>query len=189
MERPCFESARDYGSRFTDAQFWRPYVQDICRRHGLVCRKGIRSGLPGTHPVFLVEDRWVIKFFSDLFAGARSVAIEREVFALLGQVPDFPAARLVAEGSLFPPQDDGWHWPYLISALLSGTSLGEVYDQVGSAGREAIARDLGRWLKRLHRIRPDPGSSVLSPNWEPFANWLAEQRAACVENHRRWGHL
>jgi hygromycin-B 7''-O-kinase len=189
MSRPIFESVRDYGRRFTDVDLWRPYVEEVCRRHGLECGTGLRSGLPGTHPVFLIEDRWVVKFFSDLFAGGVSVAIERDIYALLNQIPEFPAARLVASGALFPIGEDGWHWPYLVSTLLPGTSLGEVYDQVSAADREVIARDLGRWLRLLHSIRLEPCSAALPPDWQPFARWIAAQRAACVENHRRWESL
>jgi hygromycin-B 7''-O-kinase len=184
VERPVFESVRAYGSRFTDAGFWRPYVEEVCRRHGLVPCEGIRSGLPGTHPVFQVGDRWVVKFFCDLFAGAESFAIEREIYTLLVQLPGFPAPWLVAAGDLFPP-GEGWHWPYLVSTLLPGTSLGEVYDQVSSMDQEAIARTLGHCLKELHQVRLK-GSGILRPVWISFTDWLHRQRAACVENHRRW---
>lgn len=186
MQRPQFDSVQAYGRCFTDAAFWRPYVMEVCRRHRLEC-EAIRSGLPGTYPVFLVGARWVVKFFSDLFAGAQSFAVEREIYRLLEPIPDFPAPRLVAEGSLFDPQE-GWPWPYLVSTFLPGTNLGEVYDQVPQADRESIADYLAHWLKRLHRL-PLKASTMLPSDWEPFVNWLAAQRAACVANHRQWNRL
>ena len=107
LERPSFASVHEYGSRFTELAYWRPYVEEVCVRHGLIDAEMIRSSLPGSHPVFLVGDRYVVKFFSDMFGGERSFAIEREIFALLNQIPEFPAARLIAEGNLFSG-DDGW---------------------------------------------------------------------------------
>jgi hygromycin-B 7''-O-kinase len=187
VERPTFESVRAYGSRFTDTAFWQPYVEELCRRHGLVPCEEIRSGLPGTHPVFLVGGRWVVKLFSDFFAGAESFAIEREIYSLLAHIPGFPAPQWVVEGDLFRP-DGGWHWPYLVSTVLPGTSLGEVYDSVSPRDRDAIARYLGRWLKELHHVPLDT-AAALRPDWTLFTDWLRRQRAACVENHLRWQGL
>jgi hygromycin-B 7''-O-kinase len=184
LQRPTFDSVSAYGQRFTDVALWQPYVAEVCRGHGLETRGGIHSCLPGTHPVFRVGDRCIVKFFTDLFAGAQSFAIEREVYSLLEQVDDFPAPRLVGEGALFPP-DEGWHWPYLVSTVLPGISLGEVYDQVGSTDREEIARYLGGWLKRLHSVRLNT-AGTLRPDSEPFTDWLEQQRASCVESHQCW---
>jgi hygromycin-B 7''-O-kinase len=187
VERPIFASVCEYGSRFTDAEVWRPYVEEVCRRDGLAPCEGVRAGLAGTHPVFLVGDRWVVKFFSDLFSGGESFAIERECFGLLARLTDVPASRLVAEGDLFP-SEGGWRWPYLVSTFLPGRSLGEVYAVVREEERAAIARILGRWLKELHRV-PLDDARTLRPEWQPFADWLLQQRAACVESHRRWQSL
>jgi hygromycin-B 7''-O-kinase len=187
MQRPIFRSREEYGVRFTDAAFWKPYVAEVCRRHGLGPCEGVRAGLPGSHPVFVVAERWVVKFFSDLFSGEESFALEREVSSLLRQAPGFPAPRRVAEGALFPC-DTGWRWPYLVFPLLPGTSLGEVWEEVSHSDREAIARDLGRWLTALHHL-PLDSASVLRSDWEPFAGWLGRQRAAVVERHRGWGSL
>jgi hygromycin-B 7''-O-kinase len=187
MQRPIFRSQKEYGRRFTDAAFWQPYVEAVCRRHGFTPCERVRAGLPGTHPVFLVEERWVVKFFSDRFAGEQSDAIEREMTNLLTAVPEFPAPRRLAAGELFPPVG-GWRWPYHIFSRLPGTSLGEVYDEVSPADREAIAGYLACWLKALHHL-PLGASAVLRPDGGPFAAWLGRQRAAVVENHRRRGSL
>jgi hygromycin-B 7''-O-kinase len=187
VERPIFASVREYGSRFTDAGMWRPYVEVVCRRHRLAPCEEVRAGLPGTHPVFIVADRWVVKLFTDLFSGSESFAIERECYDLLAGLPGFPASQLVAGGDLFP-RGDGWHWPYLVSTFVPGKSLGEVYHEVREAEREEIARSLGGWLKELHHVRLEE-ARTLRPEWQPFADWLQKQRAACGESHRRWQSL
>ena len=61
MRRPHFESVTAYGRLFTDAAYWRPYVAAICARHGLGRCGEVRSGLPGTFPVFIVAGRYVVK--------------------------------------------------------------------------------------------------------------------------------
>ena len=60
LERPIFTSRADYGPRFTDPVFWRPYVAAICARHALGPCAELRAGLPGTNPVFVVDDPPVI---------------------------------------------------------------------------------------------------------------------------------
>jgi len=189
MNRPHFASVQDYGRRFNDAVLWQPYVQAVCKRHGLDLTGGIRSAVPGTHPVFLIGDRWVVKFFSDMFNGARSFAVEREIYGMLPWTAGFdpPGARLVGEGTLFPPED-GWEWPYLISTQMQGQSLHEVYNEVSFSDRLAISRSLGERMRQLHSV-PLDRCRVLRPDWAPFRDWLSNQRATCVANHRRWMSL
>jgi hygromycin-B 7''-O-kinase len=105
MQRPIFHSRADYSPRFTDAAYWEPYVAEVCRRHGLGPGERVRAGRPGSHPVCVVEERWVVKFFADQFSGEESFGIEREISSLLSRAPEFPAPRWVAEGALFPAGD------------------------------------------------------------------------------------
>ena len=55
-----------YRSSFIDPVLWRPFVEQVCARHGLPCR-AIRPGLAGSFPTFIVERHWVVKFFGRLF--------------------------------------------------------------------------------------------------------------------------
>ena len=48
MRRPHFDSVRAYGQVFADAGYWRPYVDEVCSRHGLGPCREVRSGLLGT---------------------------------------------------------------------------------------------------------------------------------------------
>jgi hypothetical protein len=125
LPRPSLDSVREYGQIFTAAAYWRPYVAEVCSRHGLGSCREVRSGRPGTFPVFIVAGRVVVKFFGDLFEGGARFRIEREVYALLGRDRAIPAPGLVASGALFADAS-GWHWPYLVTDVLPGVSLAEV---------------------------------------------------------------
>ena len=52
-----------YRRLFTDAAFWTPFVREVCLRHGLMPCENVRVGIPGSMPAFIVEDRWLVKFF------------------------------------------------------------------------------------------------------------------------------
>ena len=187
MERPCFDSREAYGARFTDAAFWRPYVEAVCERHDLAPCRTIRAGLPGTHPAFVAEGRFVVKFFTHLFHGAEGYAVEADLYRLLADAPAIPAPSLIAAGDLFPPQE-GWPWPYIVSSLIPGRSLGEVREGVAPEDLLDLAAYLGRVLRAVHAL-PAERSLHFVRAWEPFLAFLAQQRAACAQNHRRWGSL
>ena len=73
-----------YRRYFMDVDYWRPYVQIVCQRHQLTPYQTIRTGLPGCYPTFIVDDRWVVKFFGQLFDGALAFEAEKEVNQLKG---------------------------------------------------------------------------------------------------------
>lgn len=185
IARPFFASRAEYGARFTDPTFWQPYVAEICRRHGLSC-SALHAGLPGTNAVFLVDQRYAIKLFPDLFGGAVSYPAERQCYDLIAQASGIPAPALIASGELFD-RSGGWHWPYLITSVLPGQSLGET-PNVGFADRLRIASWLGQLLRRIHHL-PLEGSGPLVADWEPYSAFLNEQRATVTSRHVARGVL
>lgn len=179
-----------YRRLFTDADFWAPYVRQVCRRHGFVPCEPIRLGVPGTCPVFIIADRWLVKFFGRLFDGAESFAVEQEANRLAAQDPAIPAARVLASGSL---RAEDWPWPYLVYAFIPAISAGEAAEQAAGgqllpADRLQIAADMGGIVRRLHAL-PLAGSPVFPNDWAPYRRFLDGQRAVCMQNQRDWGSL
>lgn len=160
-------------------------MRTVCERHDLYPHGRIRSSLPGSHPVFIVEDRWVVKLFSDLFGGAQSFPVERDLYGLLGQTSTLPAPSLLASGSLFPEAE--WPWPYLVLTCIRGRSLGEEWERVSREERRRIAGLLGGWLRELHVLPFQP--DLFGRGRESYLDFLHRQRAVCMDNHSRWGTL
>jgi hygromycin-B 7''-O-kinase len=187
LTKPTYASAQDYGRRFTDAQFWQPYVEAVCARHGLSCLE-LRAGLAGTNPVFVVNDGgqgFVVKFFETKFFGRpETFALEQEIYGLMARAPHIPAPALLTTGSLFADGD----WPYMIISRIPGTSLGEVAEQVSYADKQALAQYLGRLLRHLHDL-PVDGSPTLARTRAEFPQFMARQRERCSEQQREWGAL
>jgi hygromycin-B 7''-O-kinase len=185
LERPIFISHEDYGPRFTDPVFWRPYVAAICARHELGPCDELRAGLPGTNPVFIVDETYAVKLYTNLFNGAASYPIERATYELIARAPGLPAPALIATGDLFDPAG-GWPWPYIVTQAIPGQSLGE--SQVSYADRLALAAWLGPVVHAIHDL-PLDDAEPLRPVWDNFAAFLAAQHAAASATHARWGRL
>jgi aminoglycoside phosphotransferase len=187
VDRPVFASVEEYSKRFTDVAYWRSYVELVCARHDLLPCRRLRAGLPGTHPVFVVDDRYVVKLFTDLFGGAHSFAVEVDLYSLLAATPRIPSPSLLAHGHLFP-EDGGWSWPYIVGVAIPGTSLGEAADRVTFADKEALAAYLGQIARHLHAL-PLRRLRYLSPSWDAFLRLLHARRAACAAEYARGGNM
>ena len=199
LPRPDLNTLELYRRRFCDAAYWADCVRIVCERHGLLPCRSIANRVPGTYPTFIVNDRWVVKFFGRLFEGEASFRTELDANRLVAADGGIPAPALLAQGSLFPSHSagqtdvrgdgeagDGWPWPYLIFECAPGDSLGEVYEQVGFDDKLGLARQLGRMARRLHQT-PIDGAGVLQPTWDAYRQLLDERRGKCVEDHRAWG--
>jgi hygromycin-B 7''-O-kinase len=186
MSRPTFDTVAQYGAAFTDAAIWAPYVRVVCARHGISAGE-IRAGLAGTFPTFIVDERYVVKLFGDLFDGRQRHAIELDVYDVLAELAHVPAPRRIADGVLF---DDGqvWNWPYIISTFVRGASLGEAYESLSAQGRRELGRELGSLVRELHGA-PMRDPRALDASGEGFRDLIRRQRACCVDQHREWGSL
>jgi aminoglycoside phosphotransferase (APT) family kinase protein len=184
MRRPSFPSPEAYARTFTDPDYWLPYVNEICARHGLTSSGPFRAGLPGTNPVFVVGERYAVKLFTHLFDGAESLTAELGLYQLLARAEGFPAPVLVAHGRLFEEGGE-WHWPYIVTSLVPGTSLGEVEAQVAYEDKVALAQWLGATIRQLHEL-PVTEIPHLSRSRNDFHHFIARQREHCAGNQRRW---
>ena len=189
MQYPHFPDRETYGKHFTDVTYWQPYVKEVCLRHHIEPCRQIHSGLPGTHPVFIVDERYVIKFFTYYFGGAESLAVETDLYHLFAGNPplSIPVPTLITQGNLFS-EDNEWPWPYLITNVISGTGLVEVYEQVHYEDLLSLADSLGLFLRQLHNLNLSQ-SNVFKPTWDAFAESIEEQRCTCVERHQHWRTL
>ena len=181
------DDIENYRRLFTDAAFFRPVVEEICRRQGLAPCDRIRVGVPGTCPVFIVEERWLVKLFGRLFDGGRSYTVEAAAASLLREHPTIPTPELLASGHLDLPGVD-WPWPYLVFAFIPGVSLGEIRGQVGFADEMRLAREMGEWVRELHGMAIPP-EGPFAQDWEAYLGLLDGQRAGCADRQREWGTL
>jgi hygromycin-B 7''-O-kinase len=134
-----------------------------------------------------VDGRYAIKLYTDLFGGATSFPAERDLYGWFAVHPGLPVPALVAQGDLFPAAA-GWSWPYIVTTVVPGASYGEAAAGVAYADKQALATFLGGVCRTLHGI-VWPGTPALPARWDPFLDFLAARRRACVADQRAWGSL
>jgi hygromycin-B 7''-O-kinase len=180
------EDHDSYCRLFMALELWEPFVRHVCAIHRLDCH-AVRPGLAGTFPTFLVDDRWVVKFFGRHFNGGLSFRIEQELARLIQSEKGIPAAQVVGSGELFPA-DQGWRWPYLIFTQIPGASLGELYDLIAIEDRLKIATEMGGITRLLHQMSLQD-SIVFKPDWSNYLSFLKRQRQVCVPKHAASGRI
>ena len=150
---PSFESTHQYLSRLGDIGFWRPYVSEILKRHGLGdAGSPLDAGFNATHPTFVCGNV-VVKLFGHSRAWRQAYAAERAAQLLIATDPEIAAPRLLGEGQLHDNGNDGAApWPYLITTRMHGVPW-QCADLSGEQ-RRSIAAELGRQVKRVHALRP-----------------------------------
>ncbi len=176
-----------YRRLFFDADHWAPYVRWVACKHADVDDPTIRTGLAGTYPTFIIDDRLVVKFYGQLFKGEPTHAAELAVGLSRPEDRGIPAPRMVGHGTLYGASG-GWPWPYVLFEFVEGVSIGEAHERVSGRDRARIARDVGRMARALHDA-PVPEGGPFTPTWDAYEAFLGAQRTRCVESHREWDDL
>jgi aminoglycoside phosphotransferase len=177
-----FSSIKEYEHQFTNFDFWWSAIDRVCKEHRLVASLtdvNIRSGLSGTNPVFIVDERFVIEFYEiDLFrSGTSNYRVERDLYNWL-QLPDLIIPQLITSGTL----DDR---PYIITKIVPGLSFAEVYTKINLSDCYSLATLLGHTLRYLHQI-PIDSQPILSQMRDEFTEFIEKQEQECVKRHCRW---
>lgn len=185
-----------YSTHFMDMHVWQPYVVEVCRRQGIGCH-GVSPCFPGTFPTFRVEltgekDQQaarcvVMKFFGPLFDGAEAFKIELGLSHWLNQQSLLiHSPGLIAHGQL------ECDWQYMIFEHIPGERIGQHTDRLSKDDWFTVARQMGKYLRRLHALGLPHLPEVARfnpPTWEPYRNFLQQQRLNCVAHHRDWNDL
>lgn len=178
----------EYRRLFTDASYWAPFVKAVCNKHGLGTVHKIEAGnVPGTYPVFIVDDRWVVKFFGTHFNGQYAFAVELEVNKLLSTMHDVPSPVLIANGRLLD-DGEGCLWPYLVFEFMHASSLTQVRDQLSFDDKAEIAHNIGMITHCLHSVELHD-MKILKPTWDYYYALLKRQWTDCTARHRNWHSL
>lgn len=173
-----------YRSVFTDAAWWRLYVEQVCARHAVEPRS-ITSGVPGSFPTFIVNQMLVVKFFGPLFDGLQCWRTEIEAATMLGKaMPPLPIPGAIEAGVL----SDTPPWRYIVSRFVVGETFGRARDRLDRRQRERLAHDLEVLLRRVHDLDV-PVGSALRPEWDSWSEFVDSQRRGVVDRHRAWGKL
>lgn len=164
-----------YASVRTNAEFWRPHVAEIARRHSLALETFEVMRGDATNPVFFVGDA-VVKIYTPYFHGRETKGLEPGALDALRVDSSLPVPKVLAKGELFHGSRD-WNWPYIVMTRMKGRVLQEDWVTLDSSVKEKLLNDLGQKLSRVHKITPTPElATAWKTHWpRGFDEFLARQ--------------
>jgi hygromycin-B 7''-O-kinase len=166
MRLPDVRTLSEYRTIYHRDELWRPAVDEVRRRHGLLEEPCVR-GPDGTHIVYFSGRSHVVKLFCPLFA--RDIVAETLVAPRVAGRLGVATPAIVADGEV-----GGWR--YLIMTRVPGRPLCEVWSRMSAADRLAATDRVGRTIVRLRRV-PVEGLEPIAVDWKEF---LTEQRKTAV---------
>lgn len=188
LHHPALASDAEYRQRLGDQAFWEPYARAVLEQAGLPAPALMRIAREvGTYPTLITDSGLVVKLFGERYYGPESFAAERDAYRVLEGYP-LPVPKLIAAGSLFSDNDDGWLWPFLVVTQVHGVSYAAQRASLSQSHRLTVARQLGGFLYHLHRL-PLIGRDALLPTWDRFLALLARRRRDAPADYRGWGIL
>jgi hygromycin-B 7''-O-kinase len=174
---PRLASIQQHVARLDDVGFWRPYVAEIVKRHGLAdAGREPVAGCKATYPTFLYGDV-VVKLFGYSQSWRECYAAERAALALVAGDPEIAAPRLFGDGRLYDNVDAPWQ--YLITTRLSGVPWWHA--ELSAEQQLSVAAELGRQVRRVHVLR--------APGVPTDADWPALNVAAAAKQSSLPPHL
>ena len=149
---PAIDTWAQWASLFDDVAVWRPAVDTICKREGIVYDR-IEAPASNTNAVFILDRRVVIKIYSPFFA---EFAFERSLMELLERDAVVPLPAVRAVGVLRDRRD----WSYLAMEFCAGRPLDELAPELPPAALRDVAAQTGRAVRRLHAVDPQPLAAI-----------------------------
>jgi hygromycin-B 7''-O-kinase len=183
----CLDSLEGYRKKFMSVRLWKPYVRAVCQRLVLTPCRRIRAGLAGTYPTFIVDERWVVKFFGRLFEGSESFVAEHEALRLVIPAHLVAMPSILASGTLFE-KSSHWPWPYMVMTYIPGGSLSQVYLSVSLEDKLLLATWLGTIVRRLHELEFGD-SDFFRSSWGHYLSFLTHQRIALTSDEHKLNSL
>ena len=166
-----------WGAMFGNAALWKPVVRKICQDTGAAAGEEIVSAYPGSSAVFIVDKQVVVKIFAPFLTQDFYHAVETYQLIATRLDPYMPV--LLAHGIY----QDRIDWHYMIMSFLSGQPIREVRDKIPGEDKIAIARELGWYIRRLHKTSLEEAKIIKTKAADWYA-FLGERRKRCLEELR-----
>jgi len=142
-----------YAQVRADAEFWRPHVGEIAKRHGLAMASTYEPTYgSATNAVFFVGDA-IVKIYTPYFHGRESKGVEPAVLQNLALDPTIPVPKIRAAGELFAGSSD-WNWPYMVVSRVPGRVLEADWKDLTTETRQRLMSEVGSIMSRVHKVAP-----------------------------------
>ncbi len=160
---PPIGTWEQWAALFDDVRVWRPVVDAICEREGIVYDT-IEVPASNTNAVFILDRRVVLKIYSPFW---EECAFERRLMELLERDAAVPVPAIRAAGELRDRRD----WSYLATEFCAGRPLDELRVEMTQEALLEVAAQTGRMVRRLHAVDPKRLRAVdKGERWDALAD-------------------
>lgn len=175
---PTFTSLQDHISHLGNVIFWRPYINEILKRHNLTnVEQELTAGFNPTYPTFLCGNI-VVKLFGYSNSWLQRYTAEQAALALVATDQRIIAPRLLGYGHLY--SNTQAPWPYLVMSKISGVAVSHV--ELTYQEKLKLAADLGKQVSYIQTLSGQTGIST-------DADWLGLDIAAAAKQSSLPPHL
>ncbi len=168
-----------YAQVRADAEFWRPHVSEIAKRHGLSMGSTYEPTYGNaTNAVFFVGDA-IVKIYTPYFHGREAKGMEPAVLQNLALDPTIPVPKLRVSSELFAGSSD-WNWPYIVMSRVPGRVLETDWADLSTDTRQRLLSELGAIVSKVHKVAPSAElGEIFRKVWpQGFAGFLQRQLEA-----------
>jgi hypothetical protein len=189
----------------SDPRYWRIAINTVLQKGGVYTKKELTTHRPyilafdsGQNPVFWVDGKFVVKFYSFTYAGEEDYHREYDTLEILKdfKVDGEPLLlpKMIAHGLLYEKNhphvagrkfsSERWIWPFLISSFVNGRPLLELAPKMTRDDFLRVAQYMGKSLKALHKF--DISKSTYFDHkdiWDYFDEFVKFQTKHVVKNY------
>jgi len=212
-EIPIIPDKVTYKKVLTQPHFWENYVRAIIGHlHLLSGPYRIRIPLSGTQPVFIVDNKYVVKLFCNLKKGYETYVNEICMYRAFTKY-DWPyAPSLIATGTLKEVilrangVDPGeivisdttspseWVWPYMVMTIMEGSPLKQLRSDFVKENEVEMLHLLSEMVRSLHRLEIPPelaSEFAANPRTTPefYPRWVQHEINSALRKQTKWATL
>lgn len=152
-----------------------PAAREILKRENLNYKK-LEKASDGSLPVFLMDEKWVLKLFTPLLF--EDFEVELKTLEVLQDNPHVPVPGIHSANHFEK-------WPYIIQSYLPGKPLNIHASAFSEEDRHGFIESLGRAISRLHQVsKQSLHSKYQCFNWDLFEGRQLEN---CINRQKGLG--
>ncbi|WDE03596.1 phosphotransferase [Thalassomonas viridans] len=169
---PGYEQSCDLVDNSPD-EFWQPLLEHLKEKHQLPdgSWQRIRTG---ANVLFSLDDQLVLKIVPPNWGYQGQAEIDS--CSLLGRQLSVAIPEVVASGTVN-------NWLYVVMTKLPGTSLADVWQDLGHSDKLVLVKQLGSFIRELHQLTL-PDDHQMKVNW---ADYIDKLKQDCLPRHKRKG--
>lgn len=135
----------EWGQMYVNLDLWEPLIEEVLKQESIRYNEISLTKHPGTHAVFQIDDRYILKIYTPL--SPDDFRVESSIYKSLDTSEGggyFP--QMVACGEIQTPD----RWKYLIVTVIDGSPYRDVEYLMNAKEKEEMASTLAENLKKYH---------------------------------------